>query len=220
MGRKTAAGGCSIELIGEFFRVREVAARLGVHQETVRRWIWAGDLPHVRFSTELRIFSVYLGEWLEKNWTFPNGQTWDLSEGREEWHARLRRYAQEKEAEERRREGEIVDIPAFTKEFVQHFARIAQQKQFDAAWESGVQYAGPLIGQIVTCKQVADYLKVDMLDIQLLSQRGAIPTFKAEDAHHTPWLCSIPLLDKWIIEQTENSMGGLIDDLLPPRRIS
>lgn len=31
-------------------RVKEVADRLGVHPATVYRWIWSGEMQHVRFG--------------------------------------------------------------------------------------------------------------------------------------------------------------------------
>jgi excisionase family DNA binding protein len=201
------------KLLGEFFTMKEVAQRLGVHVATIQRWIKEDGMPSMHCGYSVRIFSVHLAQWLDDNWEFDEGRGWDLSAGREEWAARQRLYRMELKKKE---EAEIVDIEAFIKEFATVFARVARQRDLDAQWAADVERAGPIIGQIVTGPQLAEYLKVSRLDVQLLSQRGELPTFKAGKRHNSPWLCSIPILERWIVERTEESMGVLIDDLLSP----
>lgn len=53
----------------ELLTVSDVAELLGVHEETVRRWCWAHDLPHRRLGPKqrtIRFTNSDLAEYLEE----------------------------------------------------------------------------------------------------------------------------------------------------------
>jgi excisionase family DNA binding protein len=52
--------------VPELYSVREVAGRLGVHPETIRRLIHEGRLDAVRVGRALRVSAVEVDRWVER----------------------------------------------------------------------------------------------------------------------------------------------------------
>lgn len=53
----------------ELLTVNDVAELLGVHEETVRRWVWAYELPHHRLGPSdrtIRFTQSDIDEYLEE----------------------------------------------------------------------------------------------------------------------------------------------------------
>lgn len=47
-------------------RVREIAAQLGVHPQSVRRFVWSGTLPSVRVGHSVRVRASDVQAFLDK----------------------------------------------------------------------------------------------------------------------------------------------------------
>lgn len=58
--------------------------------------------------------------------------------------------------------------------------------------------------QIMTIKEVADYLKVNERTVYRMASAGKIPAFKVGGA----WRIKVSELEKWIEEQSNNNSGS------------
>lgn len=58
--------------------------------------------------------------------------------------------------------------------------------------------------QIMTIKEVADYLKVNERTVYRMASAGNIPAFKVDGA----WCIKVSELEKWIKEQSNNNSGS------------
>ena len=45
--------------------VREVVTLLGVHQQTIYEWAWAGKIPHIRVGARIKFDPRALAAWIE-----------------------------------------------------------------------------------------------------------------------------------------------------------